>query len=141
MSYTGNPSDSDKDLIRFRVGDVYDQEIVSDNEINYLLSLYSVDKAIIETINVMLPRVSKNVNEKVGDVEIDYSDWYENLKDALNNLKESLSPVGGIYSGGTFTADDSLVNGSDIIESIFYTDDWWARLRLCLIRPLRYWSK
>lgn len=134
MSYSGNPEDSDRDLVRFRTGDVYGPktnspdtfqpgEVVNDNEIDLLLSLYSVNRATKEIFKILLPRLAAKVDEKVDDVEIDYSSWYTNLKDSMNTILKDLTVLDGPYVGGVFTAQVAQVTTSDVVKPLFTMDD------------------
>lgn len=103
MSYSGDPSASDKDYIRFITGDVKGDncEILNDVEIEYLvLDSASLNKTLISAMEIMLPRVASEVNQTVGDVIVDYSDWYKALKDAYNKLTMRKMKFAGVFVGG-----------------------------------------
>lgn len=123
MSYTGNPSDSPKDYIRFITGDTTEPFILEDAEINFLVDqCETVEDATIKAMEVMLPRIAKCVNEKVGDVAVSYSDWYENLKDAYDKLVSRLNTVTGIYVGGMTCSGVQAAKNANTAGSLFQQD-------------------
>lgn len=120
MSYSGDPSSSDKDKVRFVTGDTVEPFILSDAEIEYLLeNSETVNDAIIAAIKIMLPRVAKCVDEKVGNVSVAYSKWYENLKDAYDDLTSDLNTVVGIYVGGMTCSGVATAKNAGTAGSLF----------------------
>lgn len=102
MAYSGDPKSSNKDYVRFITGDIFADEIMSDTEIEFIIEQNGDNKeaSVVPTMRMMLPRVMKLANsEKVGDVSIDYGEWYDRLKDFIDE-EIVLSAPTGIYVGG-----------------------------------------
>lgn len=104
MSYSGDPSASDKDYIRFVTGDIKGEncEILNDSEIEYLISVSpSINKALIDAMEIMLPRIASEVDQTVGDVIVNYSDWYKALKIVFDKMTKKKMSFAGVYVGGS----------------------------------------
>jgi len=121
-SYTGNPGDSDKDLIRYMVGDINEADPeVQDEEIQYEIDkgiadgTYSALGASISILRSILARYKNMMDEKVGDVDVKWSQRYSNTKDLLDNFEEELSKtsLGSAYGGGISVSNKST-NTSNI---------------------------
>ncbi len=67
FAYVG-PANSDRDLLRFTVGDTAeDTRLLEDGDLDYLLSTYgSVDDAVIATLDAMIAKVAQRVGFMSG---------------------------------------------------------------------------
>lgn len=92
FSYSGDPSDSDLDELRFRLGDTVSPGLLWDEEITYLLGQAAgdLDAAMILSVNAILVRLSlRPEREQVGDTEVTWGD----LRKRYVLLAEDLSPL------------------------------------------------
>jgi len=74
-TYSGDPTASDLDGVRFLVGDVdEDEQLLSDEEIEYLLSQYSDSRmAAARAARAIAARFARQVDERVGDMALTLS--------------------------------------------------------------------
>lgn len=91
MSYSGNPADSPKDKLRFKVGDTNDSELLTDDEVNYIISENDTERLQVKAyIDAILPKVAKlSKSEDSGDVSVDYGSWFEYLQKAYEDIINS----------------------------------------------------
>jgi hypothetical protein len=115
-TYSGDPSDSDRDAVRFLTGltDTTDQRI-NDEEIDWLLTQNNnnVYLAAAATAASVSATYTDQVDKTVGDLSLKYSqraDKYAALSKAL--AKEAASQSGHptlssllVYAGGTSVSD------------------------------------
>ncbi len=128
-SYTGNPGDSDKDLIRYMVGDINEADPeVQDEEIQYEIDkgvadgTYSALGTSIDILRRILARYKNMMDEKVGDVDVKWSQRYSNTKDLLSNYEEEFSKnsIGSAYGGGiSCTNKDANTSNPDRVNPSF----------------------
>ena len=91
FTYSGNPSDSLKDEVRFRIGDTEDDfPMLLDNEIEFLLSSNNdnVLNTCIAACNVILAKLAKEVTYKIGPESVNASDRHTQYKSTLKTLME-----------------------------------------------------
>ena len=81
-SYSGNPADSDKDAVRFCIGDTDESEcLFSDEEIQYLLTTSgSVSSASIRALDKLCAKYLRCADETVGQVSVKWSQRFQNCK-------------------------------------------------------------
>lgn len=120
FSYTGDPSHSSKDAVRFLLGDTTESTAMfSDEEITWLLmnnsnqyiaAAIAADTAAQKYVNIM--GGGSGVKTKtVGALSISYDsakervDTYSALSRKLRILAATNSNLAGIYSGGISIAD------------------------------------
>lgn len=123
-SYSGNPSDSPKDELRFHLGDTdKDDPLLSDGECSYLLSKNNSDPllAAIKGCDLIAMKFARLADERVGQVSISYSQKaqaYLKMKDAL---KERAAIDNCIpYAGGISASDkESRIENDDRVAPIF----------------------
>lgn len=107
-SYSGDPSSSDKDAVRFNIGDTIEEDHqLQDEEILYLLDVNggSVRNATIDAFKALISKYSRFVNEDVGDVSVDLSDRLANFKMALSEYERGLTALVSPYVGGISVSD------------------------------------
>jgi len=78
FSYSGNPSSSDRDAVRFLLNDTDSTDVLLQNEeIEYLIvqwgDVYEVARAGAETIASSFSRQADNISKTVGDLSISKS--------------------------------------------------------------------
>lgn len=112
-SYSGDPSTSDRDALRFTIGDTNtnDQQL-SDEELDYLLSQYgSVNAAALAACRALIAQYSRCVDQKTGDIDIKYSQRIAQLKTMMSEI--SSDAVSGSlpvpYAGGVSQSDKTTV--------------------------------
>lgn len=106
-SYSGDPSSSDKDAVRFNIGDTIEADPqLQDEEILYLLDINggSIQQATIDAFKALISKYSRFVNEKVGDVSNALSDRLENFKLALSEYERKLTAFVVPFAGGISVA-------------------------------------
>ena len=103
-TYSGNPGDSAKDLVRFLIGDTDNcDQLLQDGEIEWLLSQYNevgAMNAAIRGCEVIAAKFSRMCDEAVGAVKITYSQKakaYRDMRDDLTNrlATEDMQPFAG----------------------------------------------
>lgn len=121
MPYSKDPSTSAKDYLRFKTGDIVDPEVLFDSEYEFILSENEDDKekSLIEAVGIMLPRISSYANEKVGNVSIDYNDWYERLKSWYDDITSVSEGSSVIYVGGQYQSEIDTVNSTNTGKALF----------------------
>ena len=91
FSYSGNPMDSLKDEVRFRVGDTDPLfAMLEDEEIEFLLSSNNnhVLNTCINACNAILAKLAKEVDYKIGPESVSASDRYKQYSNTLKMLKD-----------------------------------------------------
>lgn len=89
FTYSGNPSDSLKDEVRFRIGDTEeDFPMLLDGEIEFLLSSNNdnVLNTCISACNAILAKLSKQVDYTIGPESVDASNRYSQYQAVLKTL-------------------------------------------------------
>lgn len=117
FSYSGNPSDSDLDEVRFYVGDtVSDDELISDEEIQFLIDTWKplkddnlfVASVVAETIAAKFAREvsisADGVSIQASELQNKYQTLAVQLREQYKMLEAAgASPsVGGILSGESY---------------------------------------
>lgn len=126
-TYSGDPSSSDLDAVRFCIGDTIEtDQLLQDEEIQFLLDTYeSVRLACINGIISIMASYARYVNEEVDEVREDNSDRMAQLKILLDELRRSVSAFAQIYAGGISVADKSAnESDTDRVPPFFTRDDF-----------------
>lgn len=130
-TYTGDPSSSDRDAVRFKVGDTDDQDgLVADEEIDHLLtaegSVTSAAAAVCEHLARRFARfASKSVSAPGGfSASVSYDQRSRAYADLAVKLREEAGRVATFaYAGGISLADkETLDNDTDRLPP-FVTED------------------
>jgi hypothetical protein len=91
-TYSGDPSTSDKDKVRFLVGDTdTDDQLLNDAEINYCISQAggSIYQSAHDAAYAVAGKFSRMATSKsVGDMSLSYSDRAKAYFDLANELLE-----------------------------------------------------
>lgn len=122
-NYSGDPSDSDLDAVRFMIGDTdtSDQQL-SDAEVNFLLASYSVTVSARIALRRIIAKYVRYVDKSVGDLKISYSkriDQYNGLLDQIDSeaVQEGILEP---YAGGISISDkDAVEDNSDRVAPAF----------------------
>ena len=111
-SYVG-PSTSDKDEVRYRIGDTNtnDQQL-SDEEIEFeLTQTGGVLAAAIECCRALQAKYSRMVDKSVDGLRMSYSQRQKQYADMILTLTEKLVATGAMpYAGGISIADVRAVD-------------------------------
>lgn len=93
-SYSGNPSSSPKDTVRFMIGDtVEDTGAVTDEEISFALNLNSNDTrdASITCLEALVAKYAYEVNFWLGPEKVFASARYEQSMKLLQDMRKQRS--------------------------------------------------
>ena len=91
FTYSGNPKDSLKDEVRFKIGDTdKDFYMLADAEIEFLLesNTNNVLNTCIAACNVILAKLAKEVTYKIGPESVNASDRHTQYKSTLKTLMD-----------------------------------------------------
>lgn len=126
FSYSGNPASSQKDEVRFLVGDTNaDAPLISDDEIKYLLSQAgSPVNAAIQAAYSLVAKFSRSCDETVGAVSKSYGQRAESFRKLAKDLQKQQAIDGCIpYAGGISLAEKvAAENNTDRVDNFFYRD-------------------
>lgn len=103
FSYSGDPSDSDRDNVRFTTGDTISTDVLlTDEELDSILATNtSVKGASVVAVRRIIAIVARQVTKAVGDLKMNLSDRIKNYKILLSELQRSLVlSTGGPVAGG-----------------------------------------
>lgn len=94
-SYSGNPADSDKDEVRFLVGDTdKSDQVLSDEEINYFVTRFPSTLTVpnwecaAEAARAASTKFTNLVNKSVGSLSLQYGEKSERYLALAKNLDE-----------------------------------------------------
>ena len=123
-TYSGDPSSSAKDAVRFLIGDTNStNQLLQDAEISYLLNLYNQApmNAAIRACETIMAKYSRLADESAGQVSISFSQRAKGYSSMLANLKTRLySEDCGIIAGGISVSDKTRVQlNSDRVKPEF----------------------
>lgn len=108
FSYSGNPAHNDVDAVRFLVGDTDALDpVLQDGEIQYLLNEYGAPlNAAIQACETIVARFSRLVDEKVGQVDVKFSQKAKQYTDMAALLRQRLALNDTTpYAGGLSQSD------------------------------------
>ena len=131
-SYSGDPSNSDLDLIRFMIGDtdsvdpeLQDEEIQYEIDYNTSVGVYNPLKTSIVITRRVLAKYRRLCDESVGDVDVKWSQRFTNTKATLKELESQYNSeylgsafAGGISVGGKATQEQN----TDRVQPAFYKE-------------------
>ena len=126
-SYSGDPSDSNKDYVRFLVGDTdANDEQLQDAEIEFLLTRYNSNAfmAAADAARSIGAKYARRVDKAVGDLKLAYSGLYKHYQALAKDLQRqaSLNSV-NITAGGVFKATGEASRADDTILQPPFLDD------------------
>lgn len=113
-TYTGDPSNSDRDMVRFLIGDTdsTDQQIL-DAEIDALLTLYGDSRSTaIQACRTLSAKYTRNVSKTVGPISISYGERANAYNLLADNLERGLNiaaaTLAAPYLSGASVNDKSI---------------------------------
>ena len=114
-TYSGNPSSSPLDEVRFLIGDVDSTKpLIADEEINYNLAMVSDPQnpqsskflSAAYCADAIAARSARSVDKSVGDLSLSYSQQAKAFKDMAQSLRNRATWLGvPIYAGGISRTD------------------------------------
>ena len=126
-SYSGDPTDSTRDKVRFLIGDTdaADQQL-SDEEIDSALT-DSADEpyaAAIACTSALVSKYTRKSDKRMGDLYIFYSQIAKGYKDLVSQLRRAFAiKLAAPYAGGISVSDkDSTADDSDRVPPAFTTN-------------------
>lgn len=110
-TYSGDPASSPKDAVRFWIQDTAAPWKTSDEEINYVLTLFT--NPMLAAANVAKALAAKYAampSKKVGDFSISFGELAKNYFALADKLETQAQTFGLLpYAGGTSIADEKVV--------------------------------
>lgn len=131
-TYSGDPSKSAKDAVRFLIGDTEEQnQILQDGEILWVLSLYNQAplNAAIRCCETAIAKYSRLVDESVGSVRMSFSQRARGFQALLTTLQNRLAMEDAVpYAGGVSVGDMQKVTANVDRPAPLFTrhmmEDW-----------------
>jgi hypothetical protein len=128
FSYSGNPSSSNLDLVRFLLWDTDSTDVlVTNEEIQYMLTTwqnpYEAARACAERLSAKFVRMADQITKSVGDISISKSysakaDQYVKLSDEIAEQRARLFPATPIVNSNSLKS--SRERTYDTRKSDFY---------------------
>lgn len=122
-NYSGDPSDSQLDEVRFLIGDTdTTDQLLQDAEINYLLTTEgSVLGAAYRSALAIVAKLSREFDQAVGSVKYNLSQRVKQYNDLVLSLKAQLGISGSIpFVGGISISDkESRREDTDRVQPKF----------------------
>ncbi len=113
-SYSGDPSASQRDELRFKIGDTDPTNPeLQDEELDYIITnisssgTYNVLKGCMVALRAIVAKYKALCDEKVADVDVKWSQRFKEAKQALQLYTEehSKAALTGAYAGGISVGD------------------------------------
>ena len=131
FSYSGDPSLSGRDQVRFLIGDTSPaDQLMQNSEIDWVLSQYKAPmNAAIRCCEVITAKYSRLADESVGSVHVSFSQKSESYRKLRKDLVRRLATEDCTpYCGGISAADkETVVNTGDRVPtdfSIHMLENW-----------------
>lgn len=119
-TYSGNPSSTNRDAVRFLVGDTDNtDQLVTDEEIAYMLAEEgSASMAAARVCRSLASKFARYMDQSVGDLNVSYSQRYRQYTELANRLEsDGSSRVGVPYAGGISQANkDAITSDTDRVQ-------------------------
>lgn len=122
-TYSGDPAASDRDMLRFRVGDTdtSDQQF-TDAELDALLAGGgSVWTAAIAAVEALTAKYARKVDRSLGDLSISHSQRLDHYAEVLQRLRKGAAlALCAPYAGGISQSDkDDTAGNTDRVPPAF----------------------
>ena len=131
-TYSGDPSDSARDAIRFLCGDTDStEELLSDEEIAWVnteasgsaTSTDSLYDAAYRCCLTIASKLAREADKQIGDLSVKLSQRAQAYRDQANTLQELVAREGGVpipYAGGITISDKDIdQDNSDLYRGWF----------------------
>ncbi len=126
FTYSGDPSASNKDQVRFLVADTdATSPVLSDEEINWIISecSSSIPRAALAAAEEVLSRLARQVDKSVGDLRISASQRHAQYKETVARLRKKAGRGIVPFAGGISKADkETRAEADDRVEPAFTRD-------------------
>jgi hypothetical protein len=128
FTYSGNPSTNNRDAVRFKCGDTFDNEELSlyDDEIDYLLTQHSssVLAAAIEACERLANKCASEVDTTNIKLSVKASQRMKQFAETADRLRKELREnsrlAGDLWVGGrTITEVEALDEDDDLVQPFF----------------------
>lgn len=121
-TYSGNPSNSQLDAIRFIIGDTdTTDQLLSNEEINYMITEYGDSRhAASESCRAIAAKFARLMSRSIGGLSADFSAKYRQYLELAESIEtnEELRPVAPYISGYSRSAKEAVDSDTDR-ENIF----------------------
>lgn len=121
-TYSGNPSASDRDAVRFHVGDTdTTDQLVTDEEIAYALTQQpSIELAAALICDAIAAKFTREADRRVGDVSLSASQQAEAYRTKARDLRTSgYSLALPSFGGRSISEKETLDSDSDAVQPSF----------------------
>lgn len=116
-TYSGNPSSSSRDAIRFLIGDTdTTDQLLSNEEIDYIISVQGAsNRAASEAARAVAAKYARLMSRSIGGLSADFSAKYRQYLELANSLltTEETHPVSPYISGYNRPAKDAIEDNPD----------------------------
>lgn len=116
-TYSGDPSSSQRDSIRFVIGDTdVNDQLLTDAEIDYMIATYGVSRhAASESARAIAAKFARLMNRSIGGLSADFSAKYRQYLELADKLEagEELVPVGPFVSGWSKSQKEAVDSDTD----------------------------
>lgn len=128
-TYTGDPSNSERDAVRFHMQDTdVEDPLYQDEEIDYMLTQHGgVIPTAIAMLRRLLVRFARHPDIRMGETWIYDSDRHTMLKAALDALLTSRGAAAPFAGGLYKTEFEPPVTDSIYEEPAFRRDPAWTK--------------
>ncbi len=121
-TYSGNPSASQKDQVRFLVGDTdTTDQLLQDEEITWLLGQEGQPlAAAAAALEALAARFARQVDKAVGDLRLSLSQKAASFAARAAELRSRLALAAAPYAGGLSEAEKAAAEGeADLVQPAF----------------------
>lgn len=123
-TYTGNPADSDRDAVRFRIGDTNESDWqLQDEEIDYLLVDTPVALAAVRACKALAAHYARQVDKSVDGFRLSASQRQQHYLDLAKTISQEAGldvPAVSFRVGGLSRADQATADSDeDLIQPDF----------------------
>jgi len=121
-SYSGDPSSSDRDRVRFLVGDTDALEPqIQNEEIDHLLAQGGgAELAAVHAAEALAAKYARRVSGSAGGISRSSSDLVEHYMTLARRLRAELAQFGAPYAGGLSEAEKASDRAdSDLVQPAF----------------------
>lgn len=121
-TYSGDPSSSDRDAIRFLIGDTETlDQLVTDEEIAYALTQQpSINLAAALVCDAIAAKFAREADRRVGDVSLSASQRAEAYRTKARDLRTNgLSLALPSFGGRSISEKETLDEDSDAVQPSF----------------------
>lgn len=129
-AYSGDPTTTDTDLVRFLIQDTSATPDLKTAEINYLITTEGVGyPAALEACRILARRYAKQPGSKsIGDISISYADLTKRYNELAITLSaraaRTTTPVP--YLGGLSASEKQTNEQNTDRERVFASDEQWV---------------